>query len=220
MADDDRLDQVYREVRTRPTQPHPGEEAWERLAMGELAASERDALMDHVTRCFDCGEVYRGLQELEREARAFDPGVPRRQRTGVASPVWYSGLAAAVAVVVASALSFWSNRPAPGPGEDVLRSAPAIAPELLHPVGRLASPPQRLEWRAFAGADRYRVEIACGDALWSSEPVSVTHLEWPRQVSLAPGTTCYWRVIALAGADRRLETDVASALVSFEMTGR
>ena len=183
--------------------------------MNELSPAARDAVMDHVVRCAECGKIYRGLQEIEAEARAFDRGAPRRRDHSRVSPVWYGGLAAAAVLVVAFALPFWNKTETPI--DDTLRSSAVPVPQPLRPVGPVAARPSELEWQAFPGADGYRVELSDGGLLWSSERVSGTRVALPAHIVLAPGVPYYWKVTALAGADRRVMSDTASALVSFEI---
>ena len=77
MVDEDRLiRELYAETRLQPRSDHPDEGDWEELAVGELPEARRQALVDHVARCADCTELYRGVRQLVKEAAAFDAGVP------------------------------------------------------------------------------------------------------------------------------------------------
>ena len=215
MAEDDRLRAAYGEIRARPRQDHPADEAWERLALGEMSGGERDALMDHVVRCAACSEVYRGLKELEREARTFDPGVPRAPSAPrLLSSAWYGGLAAAAVLILALLVPNWRG---PTPPPDILRSPVAAAPVPVEPVGPVPARPGELRWQPVAGADGYRVELSNGGLLWTSGRVSDTRVVLPADVVLSPRVAYYWKVTALAGPDRRLLADAASPLVSFEI---
>jgi hypothetical protein len=217
MADDQRLREAYAGAQARAGGDHPSDETWERLALDELPAAERDALMDHVTRCPSCAGLYRGLRELESEARTFDPGVPKpRARRRLASPAWYAGLAAAAVLIIAFLLPFRqpTSRPT-DPG--LVRSPVSAAPEPVRPIGPLSARPARLEWRELAGADGYRVELWNGGPVWSQDGIEGTSVALPGDVALSPGVVYYWKVTALAGPDRRLSSDVASPLVSFEI---
>jgi hypothetical protein len=219
MADDRRLRELYAHV-PAPGDGHPSDETWEQLALDELPATARAAVMDHVTRCASCAGLYRGLRELEREARTFDSGVPKpRARPRVASPVWYAGLAAAAALIIAFLLP--ARRPTSPPTDPgLIRSPMSAAPEPVRPIGALSARPQTLEWREVAGADGYRVELWNGGPVWSQENVEGTSVALPRAIALSPGVVYYWKVTALAGPDRRLSSDVASPLVSFEIQPR
>jgi hypothetical protein len=215
MAEDDRLQEAYAAGRTAPRNDHPPDEEWERLALGEMNAFERAALIDHVVRCASCGDVYRGVKELEEGARAFDPGVPRPKPVAAPwRPAWYGGLAAAAVLLVALMLPSWRGD---APPPDTVRSAPVITPAPVAPVGVVSSVPRELRWEAVPGADGYRVDLSNGGPLWSSGRVVETHVALPTDVKLSPGILYYWKVTALAGPDRRLLDDVSSALVSFEI---
>ena len=218
MADQDsRLRELYDGVRAQPPGEHPSDEAWERLALHELGASEREALMDHVTRCAACTSMYRGLRELETEARTFDPGLPKPMApaagTRVTRPLLYSGLAAAAVLIVAL---FLPPRIATTPPDDSIRSAPAAAPVPVYPVGEITGRPETLSWQPLPGADRYRVEVFTGDGSgsWTSPPVAGTRVDWPNDFLPRPGVY-YWKVTALPGSDPRVTSEVASRLMMF-----
>jgi hypothetical protein len=223
VADPDRtLREMYAGATTPASDGHPSDETWERLAMNELASAEREAVMDHVVRCADCAGLYRGLRELETGARAFDSGVPSRAAAGAGprriAPAFLAGLAAAAVLIVALIVPRLMTPP---PSEDGVRSAPVTAPVPLQPIGDVAGRPEQLTWQPFPGADRYRVEIFTGDGTgsWTSEPVAETHLVWPADFPARPGVY-YWKVTALAGADRRVASDVPSRLVMFAIVAR
>jgi hypothetical protein len=217
MADDTRLRELYTASTRAGLPDHPGDEAWEALALGELATPEREQLFDHVTACAACADIYRGLKTLESEARAFDPGVPR----SAAAPAsrgrgaWYAGLAAAAVLVLAIALPF---RTTPDPPPDVVRGPVVSTPIALAPVGDLSSAPTDFRWTPLTGAARHRVELsgADGDLLWTSRDLEGTHTTWPAELRLDPGTY-FWRVVTVPDPDRRLSAPVASPLVSFRI---
>ena len=218
MADHDRrLQETY--AQSAPPADHPSDQDWERLALNELAPPERAALFDHVTRCAPCAALYRGLRELEAEARTFDPGVPKRADVVPMrriAPAWYAGLAAAAVLLVALLLPFHSSGPPPNP--EVVRGTAAPAPVPGQPIGEVVGRPEAFVWEGMPGADRYRVELHGGDGnfAWASDPVAGTRLAWPESLAPPPGVY-YWRVTALAGGERRLPADVASRLVLFEI---
>lgn len=86
--------------------PHLDETTWERLALGELPAAEREAALAHVVRCAACAATWRGLLALGREARTFDRGVPRAApswRARVVHPPSWQLLAASLLVAATGA---------------------------------------------------------------------------------------------------------------------
>jgi hypothetical protein len=207
----------------RPETPHVVEEAWERLALGEAEREERQDIVDHVVRCRDCATVYRGLAELETEARAFDPGVPARPVLGQAG--WQPGLrpwgflggvAAAAAVVWALARPALAPAP-PLASPPVMRGAEAARPQPLTPVGRQTAPPAAFRWEAVPGARAYRVELfgASGEPVWTSPEVTGTTVNWPVGMRVKLGVF-YWQVVAIPESGRA-EDAVASPMVSFEI---
>jgi hypothetical protein len=207
----------------RAEMPHVAEEAWERLALGEAEREERQRIVDHVVRCLDCATVYRGLAELETEAREFDPGVPARPVLGQAA--WQSGLrpwgflggmAAAAALVWALARPALAPAP-PVATSPVMRGAEAARPRALAPGGRQTSWPEAFRWEPLAGARAYRVELfdASATPVWQSAEMTETTLSWPAWMMLKDGTY-YWQVVAIPESGR-LADGVASALVKFEI---
>jgi hypothetical protein len=54
---------------------HLDDDAFERLAMGELGDAERAAALRHVAACEVCSRMYMALRSLEAGARAIDPSV-------------------------------------------------------------------------------------------------------------------------------------------------
>lgn len=222
MAEDDRIRSLYAEQAADPGQAHLGEDDWLDLASGALAAPERARAVEHVVRCAACAQVYRGLSELEEEARRFDRAVPQsigRAPLGVWQTTrwgWWAGLATAAALVWAIAQPRQALAPAPEPTGSELRGPSDSRPVLLEPVGALTLWPERLRWEPVAGSRGYRVRILGreGDLLWSSPLVTGTTLPWPAAVAARPGRV-YWQVTAYA-ADRGPADGVASTLASFD----
>jgi hypothetical protein len=218
VAEDDGLRATYAAECMTATEGHPSEEAWERLALRELRDTEREAFFDHVTRCASCAGVYRGLKQLETEARAFDSGVPAATPVahGRLRQAWYAGLTLAAIVLIAFLVPRGRNAALP---EDPLRSAPAVAPVPVEPLGPLTSPPARFRWEGVAGADKYRVDAFSADGRieWSSPEVVGTAVPWPSALPATPGTVYYWKVTAIPGLDRRIPAISESPLVSFEI---
>ncbi len=200
---------------------HPSAEAWEHLACGELAAAERRRLLDHVAGCTECTRIYRALGILERGARAFDPGVPRRGLALPARPgpvAWRWGAAAALAAAAAAVVLWIGVRPpAPAvpPAAGVVRSGPAAAvPVLRSPLGTVAGP-VAFAWEAVPGAVRYRLELLDADGeVLGAVVTGGTGAAWPAAVPARPGRY-YWRVVA----DLERGGTAASPLADFELTG-
>jgi hypothetical protein len=203
---------------------HLTEEAWERLALGGAGREERERLVDHVVRCAECAAVYRGLAELETEARGFDPGAPARPLLGQAG--WQSGLrpwgflggmAAAAALVWALARPAMAPAPPPASAPPVMRGAESARPQPLAPVGRHTTLPAHFHWEPLPGARGYRVELldAAGVAVWTSDEVAGTSVGWPAGIRVRPGTS-YWQVVAVAPTGRAADA-VTSPMASFEI---
>jgi len=81
-ADVSDLRERYAEAGPPAGSAHLDETVWERLACGELTPFERERAFDHIAGCPDCGQVYRGVLMLQREASAFDPDAPLVGRSG------------------------------------------------------------------------------------------------------------------------------------------
>jgi hypothetical protein len=76
---------------------HLSDEAWEGLLDGALAAPEREAAVDHVTRCAECAAVHRGLVAFERESAPLRGTARPAPRI---APVWrWAGVAAAIGAI-------------------------------------------------------------------------------------------------------------------------
>jgi hypothetical protein len=215
MDDDGTLREAFAAAET--TAPHVGEEAWERLACGELSIEERERVLDHSSRCPPCGRVLRALVILENEAREFDPHVRPRSRMR-------RGALVAAAVAAAAAVAVWlgvpdSRTPLSDPsatGAGALRSgSESDRPMPRSPQGEVHGAPDGFSWDGTPGARSYRVELldAEAESLWRSGEVAETKTSWPEDVPPEPGRY-YWRVIATR-SDRG-ET-IASPLVSFEV---
>ncbi len=119
---------------------HPTEDAWVALATGTLDDVARDQVADHLVTCAECAAVYRAVADLQREASAIDPSVPRLETP--ASRWWASRsvLAAAALVVMAVGTGAVLLR---GPRDDARtppeaattsRQAPVAEPAPVRPV--------------------------------------------------------------------------------------
>jgi hypothetical protein len=228
MVEDDRLiRELYAGSNAQPRSDHPDDRSWEAMALGELPPKQRQELLDHVSRCADCAQVYRGLKMLAAEAALFDPAVPppaSKRLLPFRSRWVYGGLAAAaVLVVMLRPVSQPGTSPPPGlPGTARLpeetRSSLESAPVPLEPTGIVKAPPRVFRWQAMAGRSRYRIELfsRTGDLLWASPSVEGTTVDWPSSVP-RPAGRYYWQIIALAEASRPLTAPAASPLVSFDI---
>ena len=222
MADDRVLREAYAAV-AGGSPPHLDEEAWERLACGELGADERERALGHVARCAECGRILRALTRLDREARAVDPTVPGVLSVPPGAPTrrrgWFwGGLAAAAAAVVAvGLLARPLATPPAGLDAEVRSGAQSDRPVPVAPRGTQAKAPEAFSWERRSGVRGYRVELLdeAGETLWRSEQVGGARLSWPESVPAAPGGY-HWRVVAVL--EERGET-VASPLVSFQIRG-
>lgn len=210
MADsDDELRAAYARLAASAGGPHPDDALWERLAEGALDSDQRLRLADHVTRCAECRDVYRGVQAL-RDAAPRARVLPFRRRAA-----WGAGLA--VAAVLVLALFMPQPGPAPAPAGDALRSDAAGRPVPRSPRGRLVSAPTSLAWEPLSGARAYRVQVLGGDgaSLWTSAETQAHELPWPAHLTLDPGRY-YWQVVARVGLDE----ERASPLIDFEIAPR
>jgi hypothetical protein len=83
---------------------HPNEDAWVRFACDELAADERDRLVDHALACGDCAATLRAVTQVRRGGTAIDAGAPRASLTRSYRPYIWVGLAAALVIAVGGAM--------------------------------------------------------------------------------------------------------------------
>jgi hypothetical protein len=130
---DDTFSSAYR--LSEPPSPHLTEETWEALVDGTLAASEREAAQEHVTRCDACAKVYQGLAMFERESRAL--GAPVRSVSPGFAPFryWPASIAALLVMGVAAGLLYRGSPPAP---INAPMPAPATTEARAEPIEPLA----------------------------------------------------------------------------------
>jgi hypothetical protein len=117
------LSAAYR--RNVPASAHLSEETCLALVDGTLAPPEREAALDHVTRCETCARVYQGLLEFDRESRALRApaaSAPRARRSFYVP----TSIAALLVMGVAAALFFRPPPPAPA-GEGPTTSATSVS---------------------------------------------------------------------------------------------
>ena len=129
---DDHLSHAYQAI--PPSTDHVSEDGWERFLDGTLSPAEREAAVDHITRCAECARVYRGLVAFERDSALLhgrDAG-----RRSASTWRWAGPLAAALAAVtifvarprVANAPSGVTPSSAPSPAAVVVAPPVAVAP--------------------------------------------------------------------------------------------
>jgi len=201
-------------LRAHSPEPHPDEAAWERFAAGELAAAERDALLDHALQCGACAQALRAVQELATTlGRELDmhPPAARSERS---SARWLPlALAAGLAaVLVGGGWMFVRTRasePSVTRGDAGLPSLVVLAPRAS------ATTIPRFQWRARPDAQIYRVHVygedgvAFGQVATTAAPAvagTAVARAWP------PGRYA-WRVEAL----RDGIVVASSPLVDFEL---
>lgn len=207
-------------------EPHcPAPERIAAAAAGELPAAEREVVLAHAGTCPACGAelelVSRFRSAEESDSAAVDRVVARLRGETPASVIPFPSArrrgsaavwrwAAAALVVIAAGFAFQAARTGLGPqvegpsGSTVVRGARV---EAVEPSGESSGAPQRMIWRAVAGAASYRVEIldAAGDGLWSGV-AEAPPMDLPGTVrsELRSHTRYAWRVIALDAAGREL----------------
>lgn len=199
---------------------HVSDEVWERLAMDELPAGEREAVLDHVTACSECAAIYRGLGILAAEAHTFDPGAPEPARPGATITPVEGGrrfllAAAALAAAVGAVLVL---RPLLGPTQNrapVVRSRAVALPRPVQPGPGPVSPPLVFRWQPVDGARGYVVELldGNGEPVWTGTETAATELDLPGDVRLAPGPY-YWRVVAVTPQGQRLPSELVAITVT------
>ncbi len=199
---------------------HPSDETWERLAMDEISAGEREAVLEHVASCTECADIYRGLRILAAEAHSFDPGAPEPARTGATPIPLRRGRnllvgAATLAAAVGLALVL---RPLLGPSQDpapVVRSSAVTQPRPVAPGPGPVSLPVVFRWQPVEGARGYVVEVFGDDGtkVWTGPETTANELGFPGDAGLVPGRY-YWRVTAVSAEGRRLPSELVAITVA------
>jgi len=203
----------------RATAPRPGpagpdcldEETLAAAVDGTLDPVLRTAVTAHLSTCARCRSAVAGVSRLMTDdAVASETAAVDRQR-----PIrrWHLplGLAAAAAIAL---LLVW---PRAVNDDGSVHRDPTIttgsAPIPLSPIGTVADG-RRLQWRAVAGADRYRLTLfdAQGRVLYESQ-FADTAVTLPDSVAVMPGQFHLWKVEARTGWDRW----AASELVEFRV---
>ena len=176
---------------------HPDEATWDRLAHGEIAAPERDALFDHITACTSCSQIWRGVVTLRSEAQAQGL-IPRDVATRTAwlrSPVVYLAVAATLVAVISGVVMNRQTVTDLSGDRSVMRSNGAVAVE--DPSASTERGVTTFTWAPLPGAASYRVSAFSDEGLpvWTRE-VAAPPLAWPAEIAREAGRY-RWRVEAL-----------------------
>ncbi len=170
--------------------------------------------------------------EMERRLDQIKKGgvvANRKQSTGWSG--WLSGLlgsgsarwlvpvAAIALIAVASTMMLRSSKQPQliadsGNGAAIYRSQQV---DIVAPIGDLPDPPKELQWKAFAGATKYRVEVMEVDhvMVWSGESNYITvTIPAATRAKMLPGKPVLWRVTAL---DNHGQTLAASQIQRFSV---
>jgi hypothetical protein len=163
--------------------------------------------------------------DLERRLEQIkNPG--KVTRVASASTSWFARLFSAgharwlmpvAALAVITTASFFVLRASRQPDLNAsLGSGPSVyrsqEVQLVSPAGELTQAPKLLEWKAFAGATKYKVEVMEVDhaLLWSAS-TNYTSLTIPSatQAKMLPGKPVLWQVTALDSQERTLAVSQA-----------
>ena len=176
---------------------HLDEAAWQRLAAGDAAPSDRDVLFAHIMSCAQCSDVWRSVSLLAREAEAegliaHRSAAPRPFFRSMFIPV-----AIAAMLMIAVGTTIVMRRPAPG--DTILRGSSASSSVDGLMMAYAADGTPTLVWTPIAAATTYRVEIFSedGQPIWMGD-VDGPPLRWPAEASRAIGMY-RWRVTAVNG---------------------
>jgi TolA-binding protein len=122
---------------------HLEDATWERLALNELTAAERDAAFDHVLSCAECSGIWKAVTTLEEGASREGLIAPAKTAPDVtASRTWPYAIAASVALAATG--YFLLRQPAP-------TAAPTIAPPAA--IVAQSTPPAWLDAFPLTAAD-------------------------------------------------------------------
>lgn len=167
----------------------------------ELSASERRALVDHISACPACAEAWRLAQALVSESPAAVPAGQERSR--IALP-WRWRLpqvmAAAAAIVVALGVGVYVRRAVTPPGAEpeYRRPEPLVVRSLLPAGEPLPREDCHLRWSPGPAGSRYDLTVTTEElevvaAVERLEAPEFRVPEAPLSV-LAPGAKILWRV--------------------------
>lgn len=155
----------------------------------------------------------RRLDQIKNPARAA--------RATSTSPAWFARLfsgggakwlmpVAALAVIAAVSVLVLRTSKQPdlnaklGTGPTIYRSQEV---EIVSPVGDISQPPKDLQWKAFPGAAKYKIDVMEVDRepLWSisTNYISLT-IPAATRAKMLPGKPVLWQVTALDSQERTL----------------
>ncbi len=197
------------------------------LAIDELASvlegrrgdPARGTAEAHMLGCAYCRNEMTLLREFEspairpEERKAVDSiAAQLRKNSPAAAESWWQWLRnpkilvpalsfamALIAVTVGLQFRHSTIQPYVPSANDVLRGQSV---EVIGPVGDVAQPPDRLEWRPVAGASQYKIKLMEVDRteVWSATLAQTSALV-PQNVrsKLSPLKTLLWQVVAING---------------------
>jgi hypothetical protein len=173
---------------------HLDDGAWQRLAAGDAAQSERDLLFAHVMTCTQCSEVWRSLSFLQIEAEREGLIEPR----AATSASWFRSMLMPIAIAATLVIGIASVvllRP-PAPVDDVSRGTTTMAAVEGLMMAYAADATPMLLWTPVPAATTYHVEIFTEDGrpLWSGD-VDTPPMRWPSGTPREKGAY-RWRVEA------------------------
>jgi hypothetical protein len=192
-----------------------------------LAPAARRACEQHISGCANCRAelalleafvalevrndesaiVREGVRQLDRRRAQLLAERPNtapeiRRRFSVAA---FRPALALAAMLLTVAGGYYLTRPASHSvlvtDSDTTRSSEAVV--ILTPRGEVQSRPDRLEWRAVAGASSYRARIDEVDRheVWSTDTTTTSATLPPAVLAqIVPGKTFVWRVTAYSAA--------------------
>lgn len=151
-----------------PIDAHPDEETWVRFASGELAADERERLVDHALSCEECAAIARAVAHVREGAPAIDPGAALTTTPSHGRRDVWVAMAAALVIAIGGVLALRQGQPTRTETDGLVSATPSgqtPAPAPLEPRewARLdAAPEVRLPASlalAVRGADQERDEL-------------------------------------------------------------
>jgi tetratricopeptide (TPR) repeat protein len=111
MHPDDELIRRYRDAIVETQSSHPSDDLWERFAVGEVTAHERQLIAAHVVECAACADVFRSVRLVRHEAAAFDPQAALAERQLAMATRAARGRAAMFLVAAAAAIAIAAGMP-------------------------------------------------------------------------------------------------------------
>ncbi|MBP7147547.1 MAG: hypothetical protein KBD01_08375 [Acidobacteria bacterium] len=194
-TEESRLREEWRE-RT-PAGPAPrgcleAEQVWRAVTL-ETSARERRSVIDHMSNCARCAEIWRLASELSEHVPARAQAVRRRRRVGLPR------LALAAAALVAAVGLGWFALQR-GTDQSVLRATEPGLRSLLEDGAALPREHFLLRWTPGPPGTIYDIQIATTELRLVTRGVALTTPEFlvPERAltDLARGTSIAWRVEA------------------------